>query len=138
MDIFFTSGGVVQEAVGFLYLTDFTNDGVFIVIHDEGSCSTISDLKLSYYYCPETTRGLAHYDKTTSPRDPVVYVDGKCMPNAESSYKPKSSCTSSGKWQQETSSCKCSPGYEFTQNQCKRWFNLKLSAISRGKNCSKK
>ena len=95
-------------------------EGIFLVIHDTGSCSTVYDVVVTYYFCPDTTISLADYKRIAAPVSIYQVADGECVANAESSSPPKAKCSSGdGSWTSLRDTCRCSAGYELVDGQCR-------------------
>nr|XP_039250605.1 ephrin type-A receptor 5-like [Styela clava] len=90
--------------------------GIYVAAQDQGACMSLISLRVYYYYCVETTRSLATFERTMTGKktSSLVTVPGTCVANAESvgGYAPKHYCGSTGEWQIITGNCRCMAGYQ--------------------------
>ena len=101
---------------------DQASNGLFLAFQDTGSCTSVSQVKLSYNYCPSIVRGFAQFAKTLT-QTRHVEVEGQCVANGEPKVpdqKPVYYCGSDGEWILIQKDCQCLAGYEADEenNQC--------------------
>jgi len=97
--------------------------GFYLAIRDQGSCLSISSIKVYYYSCPEATIDFLHLPETfiTHGQGKDFEVEGECVPNAVPLYglepRPKRKCEyywiDDSEWNEFGSEvCRCKAGYQ--------------------------
>eukprot|EP00118_Oscarella_pearsei_P018030 m.182126 g.182126 ORF g.182126 m.182126 type:complete len:979 (+) comp39287_c0_seq1:30-2966(+) len=105
------SGEVKLEVKGF--------PGLYIALRDTGSCTSLSNVIVKSYVCPDDVSGLAQFPLTNSQLKSRV-VTGTCVANATSSDIPQMRCEPNGAWDYSSllMECQCMPGFEAINESC--------------------
>ena len=100
--------------------------GIFLLIGDQGSCSVIHSVELTYFVCSEQHNELVRFPETVvGQMDKEVY--GHCVADASRSNPPRATCRFYGAWEfhkEISENCACNAGFEPTTDvsSCKRKF----------------
>lgn len=123
---------IAEIAAPILSLSRITNTfgvevrGKYIVLafHDQGSCSSIHYVSVSYYLCPEfiVVSGLVSLPRFTAPANNAELVVGTCVANAVY-YQGNitAACRSDGVWNISSlkGRCVCREDMENNEGECK-------------------
>ena len=106
------------------FIVEVKGKYIILAFHDQGSCSVLFSVTVSYYYCPELTldKDLVSLPRTMAPANNSEPVLGYCVTNAVHEQGILSvNCQSNGAW--NTSSlkgrCVCKEDMENTGRECK-------------------
>ena len=96
---------------------------ILLAFHDQGSCSVLFSITVSYYVCPELPRisGLVFLPQTTAPANNSKPVEVNCVTNAFNKQGILSlDCQSDGVWNISSlnGSCICREGMENAVGKC--------------------
>ncbi|XP_076812808.1 ephrin type-B receptor 1-B-like [Clavelina lepadiformis] len=96
--------------------------GLYVAVLDEGTCMSLSSLRVYYKLCPAVVAGLASFPETHTGLNytSLVEVKGSCVDNSVSLSHdslsnhsvPLYHCSSSGQWQVRKGDCLCTTGYQ--------------------------
>ena len=95
-----------------------------LAFHDQGSCSSLYSVTVSYYVCPELTldKDLVLLSRTMAPANNSEPVLGNCVTNAvhEQGHGLSVNCQSNGAWNISSlkGRCICKEDMENTGGQC--------------------
>ena len=94
-----------------------------LAFHDQGSCSVLYSVTVSYYVCPESTldKDLVSLPRTMAPANNSEPVLGNCVTNAVHEQGSLSvNCQSNGAWNISSlkERCICKEDMENTGGQC--------------------
>ncbi|XP_060137921.1 ephrin type-B receptor 4 [Zootoca vivipara] len=95
--------------------------GFYLAFQDQGACMALLSVRLFYKKCPAVTVNFTLFQETV-PRELVMPVAGRCMPNAvKVSARPLSMyCREDGEWAEQTvTDCTCAAGHEPSEENTK-------------------
>ena len=92
--------------------------GLYLAVHDYGTCLGISRLRVYRNNCQGFQTGLVVYPDAPAPVSGSVNINVACVDNAVFSGSDQVTCASDGTWGPENPECQCSPGYEDRGTEC--------------------
>ena len=95
--------------------------GLYLAVHDYGTCLGISRLRVYRNNCQGFQTGLVVYPDAPAPVSGLENIKVDCVDNnAVFSTSDQVTCDSDGTWGPENPECKCKPGYEDRGTECFR------------------
>ena len=85
--------------------------GSYIAVHDNTSCVTVAQLKVSRYQCKTKQVGLVVFPETAAPVEHDLRVTASCKPHSSPITDLTVTCDSTGHWS-GSATCVCDPGYK--------------------------
>ena len=98
--------------------------GLYVAIHDYGTCLGISRLRVYRNNCKGRQTGLVIFPDAPAPVDDSVNINIACVNNAAVVGSPQVSCFSDGTWGPENPVCQCNLGYEDMGTECIGMFQF--------------
>lgn len=97
---------------------------IVLAFHNQGSCSTIHSVTVSYYFCPKfaVVSGLMSLPQSMAPANSPEPVQGICVTNADFEQGiPSVDCQSNGVWNISSleGRCICKEDLENSGGECK-------------------
>ncbi|OCT71181.1 ephrin type-B receptor 5 isoform X1 [Xenopus laevis] len=92
-----------------------TRKGFYLAFVDSGACLSLAGVKVYFYKCPSTVKGLASFPETPSSGEGGASLSeaiGACVTGAQSTGTARLSlhCGGEGEWMVSSGSCICNPG----------------------------
>lgn len=112
--------GAMQLNVEVCVIRKLSQRGFYLAFQNSGACVALVSVRVYYKTCPETVRGLAHFQETLAGSEGLTEVPGVCVEEAaeEAGFPPRMHCSADGEWLVPMGRCRCAVGFEEADRSC--------------------